>query len=398
MPHRSIIGPMQQFHAVRRLPPYVFAQVAEIVAEARAGGREVIDLSMGNPDLGTPSMIVEVLREAVLDPASHRYSDSRGIPSLREAQARYYERRFGVALDPETEIVATLGSKNAFANLATAMTAPGDVVLAPNPSYPIHMFGFVMAGGVVRPIPVKADDEVFRAAEKAIKYCVPRPVAMVLNYPANPTAECADLAFYEEAVRFAKRHDLFLLSDLAYAEVYYGDPPPSILQVAGAKDVAVEFTSASKSFSMAGWRVGFAVGNPRLVAALTRVKAYLDYGSFAPIQHAAAVALDNAEEITADVREAYRRRLDVLMDSFAEAGWPLPRPEASMFAWAPLPEGQGADSLAFCKRMVAEAGVALSPGTGFGEGGEGHVRIALVDDEKAIRRAASWIGEVLKAG
>ncbi|WP_031554465.1 aminotransferase class I/II-fold pyridoxal phosphate-dependent enzyme [Parvularcula oceani] len=387
---------MDDFYAIRRLPPYVFAQVAEIVADARAQGREVTDLSMGNPDLPTPSSIVEVLREAVLDPASHRYSDSRGVQSLREAQARYYGRRFGVKVDPDRQVVATLGSKNAFANLATAITAPGDVVLVPNPSYPIHAFGFVMAGGVVRPIPTKADDGIFRAAERALRYCVPRPIAMVLNYPANPTTECASLDFYREAVRFAKKHDLFILSDLAYAEVYFGDPPPSILEVPGAMDVAIEFTSASKSFSMAGWRVGFAVGNERLIAAMTRVKAYLDYGSFAPIQHAAAVALDNAEDISAEVRAAYARRLDVLLDSFADAGWELPRPEASMFVWAKLPEGEGEDSLEFSKRMVREAGVALSPGTGFGEGGEGHVRIALVDDEAQIRAAARRIGEALR--
>ena len=389
---------MDEFYAIKRLPPYVFAQVKGLVAEAQAEGRDVIDLSMGSPDLPAPPVVIEALREAVGAQAASRYSESVGIRELRRAQARYYERRFGVGLDPDTQVVATLGSKNAFANLALAITSPGDVVLAPNPSYPIHMFGFVMAGGVVRPIPVKADEGVFRAADRALRYCVPRPIAMVLNYPANPTAECASLDFYREAVAYAKRHDLMLLSDLAYAEVYYGDPPPSILQVAGAMDVAVEFTSCSKSFSMAGWRVGFAVGNARLIAALTRVKAYLDYGSFDPIQRAAAVALDHAEEVTAGVRAAYARRLDVLLESFDEAGWPLPRPEASMFAWAPLPEGAGGDSLAFCKRMVREAGVALSPGTGFGEGGEGHVRVALVEDEDTLREAARRVAGALAAG
>ena len=388
---------MDDFYAIRRLPPYVFAQVKELVAEAAAEGTDVIDLSMGSPDLGAPPMITEVLRESVLQRGVHRYSESKGIKTLREAQARYYGRRFGVKLDPDTEVVHTLGSKNAFANLAFAITSPGDVVLVPNPSYPIHMFGFVMVGGVVRPIPVKADDGVFRAAERALKYCVPRPIAMVLNYPANPTAEVATLDFYKEAVAFAKKHDIFLLSDLAYAEIYFGEPTPSILQVPGAKDVAVEFTSASKSFSMAGWRAGFAVGNPRLIAALTRVKAYLDYGSFEPIQEACAVALDNAEAITAEVRAAYRSRLDVLLDACAEAGWELPRPEASMFAWAEIPAGQGDDALAFCKRLVREAGVALSPGTGFGEAGEGHVRIALVQDEDRLREAARRIGTVLRA-
>ena len=388
---------MEDFYAIRRLPPYVFAQVKALIGEARADGHDVIDLSMGSPDLPAPPMVIEALKETVTAQAASRYSESIGIAELRAAQARYYERRFGVRLDPDSQVVATLGSKNAFANLALAVTSPGDVILAPNPSYPIHMFGFVMAGGVVRPIPVRADDEVFRAADRALRYCVPRPIAMVLNYPANPTAECASLDFYREAVAYAKRHDLMLLSDLAYAEIYYGDPPPSILEVPGALDVAVEFTSASKSFSMAGWRVGFAVGNERLIAALTRVKAYLDYGSFDPIQRAAAVALDNAEDITPPIRAAYARRLDVLTEAFAEAGWPLPRPEASMFAWAELPAGQGGDSLDFCKRMVREAGVALSPGTGFGEGGEGHVRIALVENEDALREAARRIGGALRA-
>jgi alanine-synthesizing transaminase len=387
---------MEDFYAIRRLPPYVFAQVKEMVAEAERHGRDVIDLSMGSPDLGAPAAVTERLREAALRKDSHRYSVSKGITALREAQARYYERRFGVRLNPETEVVHTLGSKNAFANLAFAITSPGDVVLAPNPSYPIHMFGFVMAGGVVRPIPCRADEEVFRAADRALRYCVPRPIAMVLNYPSNPTAETATLDFYREAVAYARKHDLILLSDLAYAEIYYDAPPPSILEVPGAKDVAIEFTSASKSFSMAGWRVGFAVGNERLIAALTRVKAYLDYGSFEPIQEAAIVALDDAEAITAEVRATYARRLGVLTESLAEAGWSVPRPEASMFVWAPLPEGQGGDSLAFAKRMVKEAGVALSPGTGFGEGGEGHVRIALVADEDRLREAARRLGAALE--
>ena len=386
---------MDDFYPIRRLPPYVFAQVKALIGEARGRGRDVIDLSMGSPDLPAPPIVIDALKETVTARAASRYSESVGIAELRRAQAGYYERRFGVRLDPDSQIVATLGSKNAFANLALAITSPGDVILAPNPSYPIHMFGFVMAGGVVRPIPAAATDDVFRAADRALRYCVPRPIAMVLNYPANPTAECASLDFYREAVAYAKRNDLFLLSDLAYAEIYYGDPPPSVLEVPGALDVAVEFTSASKSFSMAGWRVGFAVGNERLIAALTRVKAYLDYGSFDPIQRAAAVALDHAETITPPIRAAYARRLDVLLDAFAEAGWTLPRPEASMFAWAELPAGQGEDSLDFAKRMVREAGVALSPGTGFGEGGEGHVRIALVEDEATLREAARRIGGAL---
>lgn len=383
-----------QFHTVRRLPPYVFAQVAEMVAAARAEGREVIDLSMGSPDMRAPQLVIDALKEAVDAPDASRYSESAGVARLRKACADYYHRRFDVRLDPDLHVVSTLGSKNAFANMATAITAPGDVVLVPNPSYPIHTFGFVLAGGVVRPYPVEPNDELFRRAEWAIRYSTPKPIAMVLNYPANPTTKTADFAFFEEAVRFARKHELFILSDLAYAEIYFGEPPRSILEVPGAMDLAVEFTSASKSFNMAGWRVGFTVGNERLIKALTRVKSYLDYGSFAPIQHATALALDNSEEITADVRAQYRKRLDAFMDAATAAGWNLPRPDASMFIWAPLPKGE-TDSVAFCKRMVREAGVALSPGVGFGEGGTDHFRIALVAPEEQLASAATSIARAL---
>lgn len=388
---------MEQFHAIRRLPPYVFAEVNRQKAAARAAGRDVIDLGMGNPDLPTPSFIVDKLCEVARDPKAHRYSASRGIVGLRKAQARYYERRFGVKLDPETEIVATLGSKEGFANMATAITAPGDVILSPNPSYPIHAFGFIMAGGVMRATPSAPTDAVFIEAEKAIRYSVPKPIAMVINYPSNPTAEVATPGFYKEAVAFAKRHDLILLSDLAYAEIYFdGSPPPSILEVPGAKDVAVEFTSMSKTFSMPGWRMGFAVGNARLIEALARVKSYLDYGAFTPIQVAAIAALDHSEKVAAEVRDVYAKRLSVLTDSFAHAGWHLPKPKASMFVWAPVPENYPAHSLAFAKHLLAEADVAISPGVGFGEKGEGFVRIALVENEQRIRQAAKGVARLLK--
>ncbi|MEM7740469.1 MAG: aminotransferase class I/II-fold pyridoxal phosphate-dependent enzyme [Pseudomonadota bacterium] len=368
-----------------------------MVAAERAEGRDVIDLSMGSPDLPAPRVVIEALKDQVEQPDASRYSVSVGVEPLRRACAEYYGKRFGVKLDPERHIVSTLGSKNAFANLATAITAPGDVILVPNPSYPIHSFGFILAGGVVRPLPMMPGDEVFRQAEWAIRYSVPKPIAMVINYPANPTSEVASLAFYEEVIRFARKHDLFILSDLAYAEIYYDDPPPSILQVPGAMDLAVEFTSASKSFNMAGWRVGFVAGQERLIAALTRVKAYLDYGSFAPIQHAAALALEQFEEIAPQVRASYASRLSALLSAAKDSGWNLPRPKASMFSWAKLPHGE-TDSLAFCQRMVREAGVALSPGVGFGEAGEGHVRVALVADEDKLAEAARRVGKVVSRG
>ena len=386
---------MHDFHALRRLPPYVFSEVNKMKAAARKAGRDVIDLGMGNPDLPTPDFIVDKLCDVVRDPKTHRYSASKGIPGLRAAQARYYQRRFDVKLDPETQVVATLGSKEGFANMASAITAPGDVILAPNPSYPIHAFGFIMAGGVMRALPAAPTEEVFREAEKAVKYSVPKPIAMVLNYPANPTAYVASREFYREAVRFAKKHELFILSDLAYAEIYFGEPPCSILEIDGAMDVAVEFTSVSKTFSMPGWRIGFAVGNETLIAALTRIKSYLDYGAFTPIQVAAIAALDHSEECGQQVREVYRKRLDVLIDTFGRAGWTIPRPDASMFAWAPIPEVFGSDSLEFSKHLLEAGDVAVSPGVGFGERGEGFVRVALVENEQRIRQAAKGVAKAL---
>ncbi|MXN64256.1 LL-diaminopimelate aminotransferase [Stappia sp. GBMRC 2046] len=390
---------MEDFYKTRRLPPYVFEQVNRLKAKARASGADIIDLGMGNPDLPTPRHIVEKLVETVQNPRTHRYSASKGIPGLRKAQAGYYARRFGVKLDPDTQVVATLGSKEGFANMAQAITAPGDVVLGPNPSYPIHAFGFLMAGAALRAIPAEPGEELFRALERAVVHSVPKPIAVILCYPANPTAYVADLDFYKEVVAFAKKHEIFVLSDLAYSEIYFGDtPPPSVLQVPGAMDIAVEFTSLSKTFSMPGWRMGFAVGNERLIAALSRVKSYLDYGAFTPIQVAAAAALNGPEDCIAETREIYRRRRDVLVDSFARAGWAVPAPEASMFAWAPIPEKfRSMGSLEFSKLMIEKADVAVAPGIGFGEYGDDYVRIALVENEQRIRQAARGVRRFLES-
>ncbi|WP_249689512.1 LL-diaminopimelate aminotransferase [Stappia sp. WLB 29] len=389
---------MEEFYQTRRLPPYVFEQVNRLKAKARAAGADIIDLGMGNPDLPTPKHIVDKLTETVQNPRTHRYSASKGIPGLRRAQAAYYERRFGVKLNPETQVVATLGSKEGFANMAQAISAPGDVVLVPNPSYPIHAFGFLMAGAVLRSIPSEPGPEVFHALERALIHSVPKPIAMILCYPANPTAYVADIEFYRDVIAFAKKHDIFVLSDLAYSEIYFGaTPPPSVLQVPGAIDVAVEFTSLSKTFSMPGWRMGFAVGNERLIAALARVKSYLDYGAFTPIQVAASAALNGPDDCIVAARETYRKRRDILVESFGRAGWDVPAPEASMFAWAPIPEKfRHLGSLEFSKLLIEHADVAVAPGLGFGEYGDTHVRIALVENEQRIRQAARSLRRFLE--
>jgi len=381
---------MEEFHKTRRLPPYVFEQVNRLKAQARDGGADVIDLGMGNPDLATPEHIVDKLIETVRKPRTHRYSASKGIAGLRRAQAAYYERRFGVSLDPDKQVVATLGSKEGFANMAQAITAPGDVVLVPNPTYPIHAFGFIMSGGVIRSLPAVPDESFLEALDRAVRHSIPKPLALILNYPSNPTAYTAGLDFYREVVAFARRHGIYVLSDLAYAEIYFdGVPPPSVLQVPGAMEIAVEFTSLSKTFSMPGWRMGFAVGNERLVAALARVKSYLDYGAFTPIQVAAAAALNGPEACIAEMRETYRQRRDCLVESFARAGWEVAPPSSTMFAWTPIPEPFAAlGSLEFSKLLVEKAHVAVAPGIGFGEQGDGHVRIALVENEQRIRQAA----------
>jgi len=375
----------REFYKIRRLPPYVFEQVNRLKAQARAQGADIIDLGMGNPDLPTSDSIVQKLCEAAQDPRTHRYSASKGITGLRRAQAHYYARRFDVKLDPETQIVATLGSKEGFANMAQAITAPGDVILCPDPTYPIHSFGFIMSGGVIRSMPAEPGEAFMRALER-----IPKPLAIVLNYPSNPTSYLADLDFYAEVVKFAKHHELILLSDLAYAEIYFdGNPPPSVLQVPDAIDVCVEFTSMSKTFSMPGWRMGFAVGNDRLIAALTRVKSYLDYGAFTPIQVAATAALNSDGREIEEVRTIYKKRRDVMVESFARAGFDVPPPAASMFAWARIPERYRAfGSLEFAKLLIERADVAVAPGVGFGENGDDFVRIALVENEHRLRQAA----------
>ncbi|MBV7258124.1 LL-diaminopimelate aminotransferase [Erythrobacter crassostreae] len=380
----------EQFYRMKRLPPYVIAEVNAMRHAARQSGQDIIDLGMGNPDQPPPQHVIDKLCEVAAKPSAHGYSQSKGIPGLRRAQAEYYERRFGVDLDPESEVVVTMGSKEGLASLANAITAPGDVVLAPNPSYPIHTFGFIIAGATIRSIPTTPDEDYWRSLESAMNFTVPRPSVLVVSYPSNPTAETVDLAFYERLVAWAKDNKVWVLSDLAYSELYYdGEPTPSIMQVDGAKDIAVEFTSMSKTYSMAGWRMGFAVGNKHLIAALTRVKSYLDYGAFTPIQAAACAALNGPQDIIESNRNLYRKRRDVMVEAFGRAGWDIPPPAASMFAWAPLPPSLAdMGSLEFSKQLLTEAQVAVAPGVGYGEEGEGFVRIAMVENEQRLRQAA----------
>jgi alanine-synthesizing transaminase len=390
---------MDEFYRIRRLPPYVFEQVNRAKAMARSAGVDIIDLGMGNPDLPAPAHVIEKMKETLGKSRTDRYSSSRGVPGLRRAQAAYYARRFGVKLNPDTQVVATLGSKEGFANVAQAITAPGDVVLVPDPSYPIHAFGFLMAGGVIRSVPSDPTPDFFAILERAITHSIPKPIAVVVCYPSNPTAHVADLDFYKELVPFAKKHGIFILSDLAYAEVYFdNNPPPSVLQVPSAMDLCVEFTSMSKTYSMPGWRMGFAVGNERIIAALGRVKSYLDYGAFTPIQVAATAALNGPEDCIREMRQTYKRRRDVLVESFGRAGWHVPPPAASMFAWSPIPDPfKTLGSVEFSKLLVEKAEVAVSPGTGFGERGEGFVRIALVENEQRIRQAARNVRRFLES-
>lgn len=379
----------EEFHRIRRLPPYVFAEVNQAKAKARAGGEDIIDLGMGNPDSATPPHIVAKLIETVADPRSHRYSTSKGIPGLRRALAGYYLRRFDVRLDPETEVIATLGSKEGLANLSAAITSPGDTILVPNPSYPIHQFGFIIAGASVRSIPAEPGEEMLRAIDRAVRHSVPRPTALIVNFPSNPTACMASLEFYRELVALARKTEMFIISDLAYAEIYFDDnPPPSVLQVAGAKDITVEFTSMSKTYSMPGWRMGFAAGNRRLISALARMKSYLDYGAFTPIQVAAAAALTGPQDCVGEMRALYKERRDILIKGLSAAGWEMPSPAGSMFAWAPIPPRFAhLGSVGFSKLLLEKAKVAVAPGIGFGEYGDGHVRIALVENPHRLRQA-----------
>ena len=391
---------MRDFHRLKLLPPYVFEPIKKLTVAARAAGNDVVDLSMGNPDLSPPARVVDKLREAADRPRTGRYSTSRGIGGLRRAQAGYYERRFGVKLDPETEVVATLGSKEGFANMAQAIMGPGEIVLTPSPSYPIHAFAFLMAGGRVQHVPCTPDDHFLRAVDEGMRTLTPKPIAVVASFPSNPTAHAASIEFYRDLVRLARQHEVLVLSDLAYAEIYFDEAtkPPSILEVPGAQDLAVEFTSMSKTYSMPGWRVGFAVGNPDLLSALSRVKSYLDYGAFTPIQVAAAAALSGADDTIEEVRTIYRKRRDALVESFSRAGWDVPCPDHTMFAWAPIPEPfRALGALEFAKILVREANLAVAPGTGFGADGEGFVRFAFVENEERIRQAARNVRRMFEA-
>jgi alanine-synthesizing transaminase len=386
------------FHRIRRLPPYVFEEVNRLKAGLRAKGVDIIDFGMGNPDMPTPRHIVDKLIETVKRPKTHGYSASKGIPGLRRAMAAYYDRRFGVSLNPDSEVIVTLGSKEGFANLAQALTAPGDVIICPNPAYPIHAYGFIMAGGVIRHVPALSPEDYLSGISRAVRHSAPPPSVLIVSYPSNPTAQWVDLEFYKDVVALAKKHDMLVLSDVAYSEIYFEDnPPPSILQVEGAKDVAVEVNSLSKTYAMAGWRVGMVVGNARMCAALARVKSYLDYGAFTPIQVAAATALNGPQDCVEHIRGIYKSRRDVLVASMKRAGWDIPAPPASMFAWAPIPEEfREAGSMLFAKLLIEEAGVAVAPGLGFGEYGEGYVRIGLVENEHRIRQAARNVKKFLQ--
>ena len=387
-----------EFDRIKRLPPYVFAEVNKLKAKLRSKGKDIIDFGMGNPDMPTPKHIRQKLKETVEKPGTGRYSTSRGINGLRKAQAAYYKRRFDVNLNPEDEVIVTLGSKEGLANLAQAITSPGDIILSPNPSYPIHPYGFIIAGASLRHLPAM-DDGIFNPdlylerLERSIIESVPAPVAVIVSFPSNPTAQVVSLEFYEEVVKIALKNNVYILSDLAYAEIYYDNsPPPSILQIPKAKEVAVEFTSMSKTYAMAGWRIGFAVGNIRLINALTRIKSYLDYGAFTPVQVAAAAALNGPQNCVQEIRNTYQKRRDVLINSMARAGWNIPSPKASMFAWAPIPaKYKDKGSLEFAKELMLKADVAVSPGVAFGEFGEGFVRVGLVENEQRIRQAAKNI-------
>ncbi len=391
-----------EFDRIKRLPPYVFAEVNNLKAKLRSKGKDIIDFGMGNPDMPTPKHIRQKLKETVEKPGTGRYSTSKGINGLRKAQAAYYKRRFDVNLDPENEVIVTLGSKEGLANLAQAITSPGDIILSPNPSYPIHPYGFIIAGASLRHLPAM-DDGIFNAdlylerLERSIIESVPAPLAVIVSFPSNPTAQVVSLEFYKEVVKIALKYNVYILSDLAYAEIYYDNsPPPSILQIPRAKEVAVEFTSMSKTYAMAGWRIGFAVGNIRLINALTRIKSYLDYGAFTPVQVAAATALNGPQDCVQEIRNTYQKRRDFLIKSMERAGWSIPSPKASMFAWAPIPpKYKEKGSLEFAKELMLKADVAVSPGVAFGEFGEGFVRVGLVENEQRIRQAAKNIKKLL---
>ena len=385
------------FPRINKLPPYVFDEIGEMKTAARKAGEDIIDFGMGNPDQPTPDPIVEKLRESVLNPSTHRYSQSKGIPRLRKSICDWYQRRYEVELDPESEAVVTMGSKEGIGHLALATLDKGDAVLVPNPSYPIHPYGFVIAGADIRHVPIGDNIDFFAELEKAVKDSFPKPKMLVLNFPGNPSTECVDIEFFEKIIKFAKAHEIWVIQDLAYADICFdGYKAPSILQVKGAKDVAVEFFTLSKSYNMPGWRVGFCCGNKELLAALSRLKSYFDYGLFTPVQVAAIKALDEGDEFVEDIRSVYQNRRDVLVSGLCNAGWKVDPPKATMFLWAKIPSSlQSLGSLEFSKRLLLEANVAVSPGIGFGEYGEGYVRFSLIENEHRTRQAVRNIKRFL---
>ena len=385
------------FPRVNQLPPYVFDEIGTLKAAARQAGEDIIDFGMGNPDQPTPDNIVEKLRESVLKTSTHRYSQSKGIPRLRKSICDWYERNYSVTLDPDTEAVVTMGSKEGLGHLALATLDKGDAVLVPNPSYPIHPYGFVIAGADIRHVPIGEDIDFFSELENAVKNSFPKPKMLVLNFPGNPSTECVDIEFFEKIVKFAKEHEIWVVQDLAYADICFdGYKAPSILQVKGAKDVAVEFFTLSKSYNMPGWRVGFCCGNKDLLAALARIKSYFDYGLFTPIQVAAIKALDEGDENVEKIRSMYQSRRDVLVNGLNNAGWKVESPKATMFLWAKIPSTlRSLGSLEFSKKLLAEAQVAVSPGIGFGEYGEGYVRFSLIENEHRTRQAVRNIKRFL---
>jgi len=387
-----------EFQRIQRLPPYVFNIVGELKAKARARGEDIIDFGMGNPDQPTPQHIVDKLVEAAQRGDTHRYSLSKGIPRLRKAICDWYQRRFGVTLNPENEAIVTIGSKEGLAHLALATMGPGDTVLVPNPAYPIHPYGFVIAGADIRHVPMVEGVDFFAELEKAVRDSWPKPKMLVINFPGNPTAQCVELEFFEKVVAIAREHQIWVVHDIAYGEIAFdGYSPPSIMQVEGAKEVAVEFYSLSKSYNMPGWRVGFMVGNPTLVAALARMKSYLDYGMFTPIQVAAIHALEGPQECVREIRDMYQSRRDVLCEGLTALGWPVQKPKATMFVWAKIPaQYQHLGSLEFSKRLLTEAKVAVSPGIGFGSYGDDHVRFALIENEHRTRQALRGIREMFR--
>ena len=390
----------QQFQRIERLPPYVFNIIGELKQAARARGEDIIDFGMGNPDQPTPEHIVDKLKETVNRGDTHRYSQSKGIPRLRQAICNWYQSRYEVDLDPASEAIVTLGSKEGLAHLALATTGVGDAILVPNPSYPIHPYGFVISGADLRHLPMTENGDFFAELDKAIRTSYPKPKMLVLNFPSNPTGDCVELDFFEKVVAIAREHKIWVVHDLAYADlVFDGYKAPSILQVPGAMEVAVEFFTLSKSYNMPGWRVGFCCGNKELIAALTRIKSYLDYGIFTPVQVAAITALESDQTCVEEIRLMYKSRRDVLCKGLNSAGWPVTPPKATMFVWAKIPAPfDQMGSLEFCKLLLKEAGVAVSPGLGFGEYGEGYVRFGLIENEHRTRQALRGIKKVLRAG